>query len=85
MNGSSTSKRAASSGAAQKPDKKPDKKTLAQELALAEQRGAERARAQLAADLREMLDEHRRVVRLGDHQIEVVEVAAVERLLGPGG
>jgi hypothetical protein len=56
-----------------------------QETARAEQRGAERARAQLAAELRELLDEHRRVVRLGDHQIEVVEVAAVEGLLGSGG
>jgi hypothetical protein len=62
-----------------------DEKRMDQELALAEQRGAERARAQLDAEVREMLDEHRRVVRLGDHQIEVVEVAAVERLLGQGG
>ena len=50
---------------------------LAQETEIAEERGAERLRAQL----REMLEEHRRVVRLGDQQIEVVEVTAVEDVL----
>ena len=44
---------------------------------IAEERGAERLRAQL----REMLDDRRRVVRLGEQQIEVVEVAAVEDVL----
>ena len=49
----------------------------AEELALAEERGAE----QLRAKLREMLNDRRRVVRLGDQQIEVVEVSAVEGAL----
>ena len=44
---------------------------------IAEERGAERLRAQL----REMLEDRRRVVRLGEQQIEVVEVAAVEEVL----
>ncbi len=48
-----------------------------EELALAEERGAE----QLRAKLREMLNDRRRVVRLGDQQIEVVEVSAVEGAL----
>jgi len=50
----------------------------AQETELAEERGAERLRARL----REMLEERRRVVRLGEQQIEVVEVSAVEAVLG---
>jgi hypothetical protein len=49
----------------------------AQETELAEERGAERLRARL----REMLEERRRVVRLGEQQIEVVEVNAVEAVL----
>ena len=48
-----------------------------QELARAEQRGADRVRAQL----RELLDDRRRIVRMGDHQIEVVEVSAITELL----
>lgn len=52
---------------------------LARELALAEERGAERVRARL----RDMLVDSRRVVRLGGSQIEVVEVAAIEDVLGP--
>lgn len=52
---------------------------LAHETELAEQRGAERLRAAL----REMLEDRRRVVRLGEQQIEVVEVTAVEDVLGP--
>ena len=48
------------------------------ETQLAEERGAERLRARL----REMLEERRRVVRLGEQQIEVVEVTAVEDVLG---
>jgi hypothetical protein len=51
---------------------------MAQETELAEERGAERLRGRL----REMLEERRRVVRLGEHQIEVVEVNAVEAVLG---
>jgi len=51
---------------------------IAEETDIAEERGAERLRARL----REMLDERRRVVRLGEQQIEVVEVSAVEDVLG---
>ena len=51
---------------------------MAQETELAEERGAERLRGRL----REMLEERRRVVRLGEQQIEVVEVNAVEAVLG---
>ena len=47
------------------------------EAAIAEERGAERLRARL----REMLEERRRVVRVGEQQIEVVEVSAVEDVL----
>ena len=47
---------------------------------IAEERGAERLRARL----REMLEDRRRVVRLGEQQIEVVEVSAVEDVLGEG-
>ena len=47
---------------------------------IAEERGAERLRARL----REMLDDRRRIVRLGEHQIEVVEVSAVEDVLAEG-
>jgi hypothetical protein len=54
------------------------KKVFDQELALAAERGAERVRAQVST----MLDERRRVVRLGDQQIEVVEVSAVLGVLG---
>jgi hypothetical protein len=50
---------------------------IAEETEMAEERGAE----QLRARLREMLDERRRVVRLGEQQIEVVEVTAVEDVL----
>ena len=51
---------------------------MAQETELAEERGAERLRVRL----REMLEERRRVVRLGEQQIEVVPVNAVEAVLG---
>jgi hypothetical protein len=51
---------------------------LAEETEIAEERGAERLRARL----REMLEERRRVVRVGEQQIEVVEVTAVEDVLG---
>ncbi len=53
---------------------------VASEAEIAEERGAERLRAQL----REMLEDRRRVVRLGEQQIEVVEVAAVEEVLAAG-
>jgi hypothetical protein len=52
----------------------------ATDMELAEERGAERLRARL----REMLDDRRRIVRLGEQQIEVVEVSAVEDVLGEG-
>ena len=48
-----------------------------QELAIAEHRGAERVRAQV----RDVLEDRRRVVRHGDHQIEVVEVAAIAEVV----
>jgi hypothetical protein len=51
---------------------------IAADTAVAEERGAERLRARL----RDMLEDRRRVVRLGEQQIEVVEVAAVEDVLG---
>jgi hypothetical protein len=44
-----------------------------QELAVAEHRGAERVRAQV----RDIIADRRRVVRLGESQIEVVEVSAI--------
>jgi hypothetical protein len=48
-----------------------------EETGTAEEPGAERLRARL----REMLEERRRVVRVGEQQIEVVEVTAVEDVL----
>jgi len=51
--------------------------TLAREVALAEQRGAERVRRQL----REVVQEHRRVVRQGEAQVEVVEISALQEIL----
>ena len=54
---------------------------MADETEIAEERGAERLRVRM----REMLEERRRVVRLGEQQIEVVEVTAVEDVLGPAG
>ena len=53
---------------------------VATDTEIAEERGAERLRARL----REMLEDRRRVVRLGEQQIEVVEVAAVEDVLAEG-
>ena len=47
------------------------------EVDLAEQRGAERVRRQL----RELVQEHRRVVRQGGAQVEVVEISALRELL----
>lgn len=49
-----------------------------QGLAVAEDRGAERVRAQV----RGVLADRRRVVRLGDAQIEVVEVSAIAEVVG---
>jgi hypothetical protein len=59
------------------PSQRAAQKTLDQELAIAERRGAERVRAQV----RDMLDERRRIVRMGEHQIEVVEVSAITDML----
>jgi len=70
------SSRSMSQNAAQQVAQKAE---LDEELALAEERGAD----QLRAKLREMLNDRRRVVRLGDQQIEVVEVSAVEGALDP--
>lgn len=50
---------------------------LAEELAQAEERGAAKVRAQVRA----AMDEHRRVVRVGDQQVEVVEVAALDEVV----
>lgn len=47
------------------------------ELAQAEARGADEVRA----DVRRLIDDRRRIVRLGDQQIEVVEVSALVELL----
>ena len=52
----------------------------ATDVEIAEERGAERLRARL----RELLEDRRRVVRLGEQQIEVVEVSAVEDVLDEG-
>ena len=48
-----------------------------QELALAERRGYDRLRDQV----RDVLADRRRIVRMGEHQIEVVEVSAITDLL----
>jgi hypothetical protein len=59
------------------PTRQVDEEVLDDELASAERRGADRVRAQV----RDVLAEARRIVRLGEHQIEVVEVAALSPLL----
>ena len=46
------------------------------EVALAEQRGAARVRAQIE----DILEDSRRIVRMGEHQIEVVEVSAIAEI-----
>lgn len=51
------------------------------EVDLAEQRGAEQVRRQL----RELVDEHRRVVRQGEAQVEVVEISALQEILDLDG
>ena len=50
----------------------------AQELARAEERGAEAVREQLRA----IVEEHRRVVRVRNQQVEVVEATALDEILG---
>ncbi len=60
------------------PSQKSAREVTDQELAIAERRGAERVRAQV----RDVLADRRRVVRLGDAQIEVVEVSAIAEVLG---
>ena len=54
-----------------------DQAVLDQEMAVAEHRGAERVRAQV----RDVIADRRRVVRLGDQQIEVVEVSAIAEVV----
>jgi hypothetical protein len=49
----------------------------ATEVDRAEQRGAEQVRRQL----RELVKEHRRVVRQGEVQVEVVEISALQEIL----
>ncbi len=49
----------------------------AQEIALAEQRGAAGVRDQLRA----VVEENRRVVRVRNQQVEVVETAALDEIL----
>ena len=51
--------------------------SAADEVARAEPRGAEKVRQRL----RDLLVEHRRVVRQGDVQVEVVEISALQELL----
>jgi hypothetical protein len=58
------------------PSQQAAQRDLDQELAIAERRGAARVRAQV----RDLLDDRRRIVRVGEHQIEVVEVAALADL-----
>ena len=60
------------------PSARAAQKLIDQELAIAEHRGAERVRAQV----RDVLAEHRRIVRLGEQQIEVVEVSAIAEVIG---
>jgi hypothetical protein len=59
------------------PSQRPTQQVIDQELAIAEHRGAERVRAQV----RDVIADRRRVVRHGDHQIEVVEVSAIAEAL----
>ena len=59
------------------PSQRAAQKANDQELAVAESCGAERVRAQV----RDVIADRRRVVRLGDHQIEVVEVSAITEVI----
>jgi len=65
--------------ATSKPAKKGTAATKgrAQEIALAEQRGAEGVRDRLRA----VVEENRRVVRVRNQQVEVVETAALDEIL----
>ena len=67
------------SAATSKPAKKGAAATKgrAQEIALAEQRGAEGVRDRLRA----VVEENRRVVRVRNQQVEVVETAALDEIL----
>jgi hypothetical protein len=62
------------------PSQRAVQKVMDEELEIAERRGADRVRAQV----RDLLADRRRVVRQGDHQIEVVEVSALAELLLDG-
>jgi hypothetical protein len=62
------------------PSQRAVQKLMNEELEIAERRGADRVRAQV----RDLLADRRRVVRQGDHQIEVVEVSALAELLRDG-
>ncbi len=59
------------------PSHQAAQKAMEQELALARTGGA----AEMRAHFRRLIDEHRRVVRLGEQQIEVVEVSTLLGLL----
>ena len=59
------------------PKKTAAQEVRAQEIALAEQRGAEGVRDQLRA----VVEENRRVVRVRNQQVEVVETAALDEIL----
>ena len=78
--GGVSSRRAIEQMAMEGDPERVQEKGAGSETETAEERGAERLRARL----REMLEDRRRVVRLGDQQIEVVEVSAVEDLLAEG-
>jgi hypothetical protein len=71
------SKRAAAKQAVDTELAQESAQELARELALAEERGAARVREQLRA----AVDEYRRVVRVSDLQVEVVEAAALDEIL----
>lgn len=56
---------------------RPSERTPPGEVTRAEERGAERVRRQL----REVVQEHRRVVRQGEVQVEVVEISVLREIL----
>ena len=56
---------------------RPSERTPPGEVTQAEERGAERVRRQL----REVVQEHRRVVRQGEVQVEVVEISVLREIL----
>jgi F0F1-type ATP synthase membrane subunit b/b' len=51
--------------------------SVQEQIARAEARGAEEVRA----EIRRLLDDRRRIVRMGDQQIEVIEVSALDDLV----